>query len=354
MSPEKIRVSAWPKSKNRKNNPYNYLLYEAMAELAEVGEFDHRGMGLSGEKILHLHWPDKVVADKRKWRMIWRSWRLRSAIKKLKDGGGKLVWTVHNLRPHKLRHPALAADLFEKFIAMVDGFIFLSKESREMFYEVYPSTKNTPNVVTPHIHFGDYYRLSADASTSRSSLGIAETDTTLLMFGKISEHKGLYELVTAEQEAKLDGLRIVVAGSANGDPITQKGVLAASTAPNFILQQGRIPSSQVGALFDLADAVILPYTAILNSGTAMLALSLNRPVIAPNIGSFADLAREFGPDWIHLYEPPLNAVKLDQACKWLAVRNEKGAMSCVEALSYCSPHSVAQETVAFYRRLLND
>lgn len=354
MCSEKIRVAAWPKNKNRKNNPYNYLLYEAMAGLAEVSEFDHRGMRMSGEQILHLHWPDKVVADKRKWRMIWRSWRLRSAIKKLQRRGGKVVWTVHNLRPHKLRHPVLAAKLFEKFIALVDGLVFLSNESRELFYGVYPAARGIPSVVTPHIHFGDYYRLESDKTICRESLGLAEDDTALLMFGKISEHKGLWELVEAKREAGLDKVSVIVAGSANDDPVTQKGIAAAQSSTSFIVEQGRIPTAQVGAFFSLADGVILPYTAILNSGTAMLALSLNKPVIAPKIGSFSALAQEFGSDWVYLYEAPLDAVKLTHACKWLEARKQQKDMSCAETLSYCAPDTVAKATVAFYRGLLDN
>lgn len=354
MSSKKIHVAAWPKSKNRKNNPYNYILYEAMADLADVDEFNHRRMSLSSEQVLHLHWPDKIVADKRTWRMRWRSWRLRSAMKKLQKRGGKVVWTVHNLRAHKLRHPDLAKKLLEKFINLVDGFIFLSAESQKLFFEEYPRVRATPSIVTPHIHYGDYYRLESGNDLAREHMNIHEHDTVLLMFGKISEHKGLLELVEAKTNSELGCVRVVVAGSANSDSITQQGISAAKRNPDFIVNDARIPTDQVAAYFQISDGVILPYTAILNSGTAMLALSLHRPVIGPRVGSFIALEEEFGGDWVHLYDAPLDAEKFDNACSWLRSRQVNVDIREIEALSRCDPKVVAAQTVTFYRQLLDE
>src|SRR3546814_10110494 len=56
---------------------------------------------------------------------------------------------------------------------------------------------------------------------------------------------------------------------------------------------------------DEADAVVLPYRDIVNSGSALLALSRFRPVIAPRLGSLIELQGQVGEDWLWLYDGPL-------------------------------------------------
>ncbi|AKH68652.1 glycosyltransferase [Spongiibacter sp. IMCC21906] len=354
MISAKLRVAAWPKEQNRTNNPYNYILYKSMSASTEVYEFDRRSMRISNENILHVHWPDKLVGDRRRWRMIWRCWKLHRAIKKLHKKGGKVVWTVHNLKPHTLRHPELANKLFEKFIDLVDGFIFLSSESRQLFFSAHREAEKKPHAVTPHLHYAEYYRLRVDQNISRNSIGIAEGQTVLLMFGKISEHKGLRHLIDAKQRCKLDNVRIIVAGGAASDSVTKADLGDARADPSFVVRASHVETEQVAAYFEMTDGVILPYTAILNSGTAVLALSLNRPVIAPDMGSFRSLSNEFGSDWVHLYAPPLDAEKLSAACQWLQNRQGKGALCQAESLKSCDPAVVAKQTEDFYRLLLKN
>jgi hypothetical protein len=48
--------------------------------------------------------------------------------------------------------------------------------------------------------------------------------------------------------------------------------------------------------------VVLPYRRILNSGAALFALSRNRPILAPRLGTLPELQDEIGPDWVDLYD----------------------------------------------------
>ena len=69
-------------------------------------------------------------------------------------------------------------------------------------------------------------------------------------------------------------------------------------------------------LFAAADVVVLPYLDISNSGVAMLALSLQRPVIGPSKGAFPELQAQVGTTWVRTFDEPrfdLNALTL--ACR---------------------------------------
>ena len=54
-----------------------------------------------------------------------------------------------------------------------------------------------------------------------------------------------------------------------------------------------------------AELVVLPYRTMHNSGAALLALSLERPVLVPANESTESLAREVGAGWVQTFAPPL-------------------------------------------------
>jgi hypothetical protein len=83
---------------------------------------------------------------------------------------------------------------------------------------------------------------------------------------------------------------------------------------------GHVADEDICSLFDAADVVVLPYEDVLNSGSAILALSLDKPVIAPLVGSFPDLQSMVGNDWVHLYQTPIDRPKLEATILWLRLR----------------------------------
>src|SRR3546814_7963709 len=69
-------------------------------------------------------------------------------------------------------------------------------------------------------------------------------------------------------------------------------------------------SDLIERITDEADAVVLPYRDIVNSGSALLALSRFRPVIAPRLGSLIELQGQVGEDWLWLYDGPLTGERM--------------------------------------------
>jgi len=312
-----------------------------------VNEFHPRKMSWSGEDILHIHWPDMMLRGRRKWRIKWRFARLTKMVEKLKRNGGKLVWTVHNLKPHNPSYPLLAEELMSQFIAWVDGFIFLSAESRNHFLTVFPEQASKPFCITPHVHYQGYYPESRGL-VSRAKLNIPESKLVLLMFGKLREHKGLQELLITQKNCAVEDVITVVAGEPGDDLVTQRLLDEIKSDKHYVLRLKHIPEAEISDLFQIADAVILPYVDILNSGTAILALSYGVPIIAPSMGTLITLAEDHGSDWVFLYDKPINGSKYEQACRWVKDR-QNTANPSMQAMA---PTIVARQTVDFYRHLL--
>ena len=56
--------------------------------------------------------------------------------------------------------------------------------------------------------------------------------------------------------------------------------------------------------------MVLPYRQMHNSGAALAALSLDRPVLVPANPINADLAAEVGPGWVHTFAGDLTSEAL--------------------------------------------
>ena len=95
-----------------------------------------------------------------------------------------------------------------------------------------------------------------------------------------------------------------------------------------------------------ADLVVLPYRAIQNSGSAMLALSADRPVVVPALGAMRELQAAVGEDWVRCYEGDFDADELERSIRWA---REPTARSCAAGAPRLERHR--RETVAFYREV---
>src|SRR5690606_36704830 len=62
---------------------------------------------------------------------------------------------------------------------------------------------------------------------------------------------------------------------------------------------------QITALVSAADGFVLNHQAVLNSGSLLLALSFDRPVLARLQGSLTELAEMVGPDWVTPLDEPI-------------------------------------------------
>ena len=90
---------------------------------------------------------------------------------------------------------------------------------------------------------------------------------------------------------------------------------------------------------------MLPCRAITNSGAALLALSAQRPVLGPNMGSLPELQQLVGMDWVRLYDGLISQSHIVEAVTWMAAPRRALNMN-----PFSWPQ-IARETVGFYRSL---
>lgn len=310
-------VAADPAFRTRHANPYNALLYDAVeARDVEVREFVARDLLLRRPDVVHLHWPELTfLSSHRAWQSRARLARFAVLIALARSRGTRLVWTMHNDGAHELGESALQRSLERMLARHLDGVFTLSEAGERAFRDRYG--ERIPVFRTPHGHYRSAYPLDATRSAARAELGIDKDATLLAAVGQIRPYKNLPALTAAVAQLEDPLLRLGIAGRPDGPTSSAQLRGAAQLDPRVLLDLARLDDARMGAWLRAADAVVLPYRRILNSGSAILALSAGRPVIVPAVGAMPELAHLVGADWVHLYEGEISPEVLRTALEWV-------------------------------------
>ena len=116
--------------------------------------------------------------------------------------------------------------------------------------------------------------------------------------------------------------------------------------PRIMLRLDRIPEEELSVILRAADVAVLPFRNILTSGSAILAMSHGRPVVAPSMGC---LPQTLPADASILYDPDVadglsGALKIAAAAD-LATMGQR-ARAYADTLDWAP---IAERTAALYR-----
>jgi beta-1,4-mannosyltransferase len=309
-----MKILASPAFQMREENPYTWLLYRNMD--AEVVDYSGRAAIRGKYDILHFHWPEGELNSERgafiKFTRLFKNLRL---IDFMRARGTKVFWTVHNLSSHERRNARLEAWFWREFTRRLDGLIALSDTGLKAIREQFPALAPVPGYVIPHGHFRDEYQNRSDMSP-RQALRLDGRSRVLLFFGQIREYKNVDKLVDTFRAIRDDSLNLCIAGRPLDETMEAKLRALAPSDSRIRLDLRHIPRAEVRCYFEAADIVVLPYREILNSGSAILALSLNRPVLVPRIGAMGELQDIVGKEWVRTYSGELSEQELLSSLEW--------------------------------------
>ncbi|AKH41118.1 hypothetical protein FHS61_001643 [Altererythrobacter atlanticus] len=247
--------------------------------------------------VVIMHWPYLFMGDVPLTATAKGLLRIMGA---RRLGRTRFVWVAHNLAQHDgaARHQFIP----RRFIRELDGIIYLSERSRELLHQLYRVAPHTRELVTVHPRYDSalpitpYYPPAVDEACR------------LMSFGMIRRYKGHGALIKAMRATQGMPVEMNLAGRRH-DPVYSREVEEqAEDIANLrlSLSDERIDDEELERMIDGAHGVVLPYRAVLNSGSAIHALSRARPVLVPNLGSMPELQQSFGREWVHLYDGELS------------------------------------------------
>jgi len=309
-------------------NRYVDLFSKAISDQKYIiREFRWRPTSLWKTHVAILHWPNEFFTTDGRWATVKSIIKLAAMRLSQFLWRTRFIWVAHNAVPHETKK--CVPRLTRSFLRSVDGIIFLSARSRELIGDLYPESRRRHSLVTVMGHYRDTAVKPLTPST------IFNGDVKLVAIGLVRPYKNLEVLVDAATE--VSGIRLLISGVVM-DPDRWLGEALRARARKgrhitLDLRDTPIDDANYETIVDSADAVVAPYRNILNSSAALFALSRNRPLLAPNIGSLPELRGTVGSEWVYLYDGEFNQGVLVDFLAWLR-RTKRGPVAPLDAYSW--------------------
>ena len=241
-------------------------------------------------KSIHLHWnswmtqgsENESVARTRGLGAVGR-------VKRLRDQGFNVIWSVHNVFPHDAKYVDVELEIQQK-ISDISTIIHTMSTASLNDLKEYSAIDAEKILVSPHPSYVGSYPNYISKAEARSRLGIDGDEIVLVMFGAIKAYKGLLKsLDTFDVLRKMhptSRFRLVVAGKADESPESQEFVRRALNHPFVLIENQTIPNDRVQIYLNAADLGLANYSRSLNSGAVLLYGSFGLPVVVADTGTF--------------------------------------------------------------------
>ncbi len=273
-------------------NPYIVMLRAALIEEPSVEHipFSWRAALTGRYDVLHIHWPDAMLAARHWWTRAGKRAALACLVGRVRLGRIAIVRTVHNIAPPS--GPNLDRALIRALDRLTDVRIRIAAQT--------PDAAGVPSVLIPHGHYRTWFDGMPRAATVPGQLGFV---------GLIKAYKGVERLIHAFAEASAidPTLTLRISGKPVDEVIERRLRAAAERLGGLDTTLGYVSEQTFVEVVTSSELVVLPYRFMHNSGTALAALSLGRPILVPDNDLNRALSDEVGPGWMHLFSGELTA-----------------------------------------------
>ena len=226
--------------------PQNLLMYLKIRKFIKRGNFD----------VVHT---DCILAD---WSQM------------LYSANPNVVQTIHDPFPH-------TGEAYRVAMRKAKKFVLLNENQKEKFIEYYHL--NPSQVFSNRFGKFDYLKIfeSAEQKEKRNSL---------LFFGRISPYKGIEYLCEAMNivRQQIPDASLTIAGGGKMyfdiEPYLKQG--------GIDLINRYVGMEELVHLLQGHEVVVVPYTDATQSGVVQTAYSLEKPVIATNVGGLGEIVND--------------------------------------------------------------
>lgn len=254
---------------------------------------------LPSAKVIHIHWINDFIEhvfwSKNFFYVQTKIFLLGFDIILAKARGRKVVWTIHNLVSHETPNEKVEIKL-RKIIARTCSKIIIHSNSAlkvvEKKYNIKIAKKTS---IIPHGNYDNCYSLNQEALNKiKKHFLSSDACINLLFFGAIRKYKGIEKLISAFNKADKKNVRLILAGRPQ-DEQTKNHITKLSECNNRItLFLEFIPEEYVSALFNLADAIVIPFEKTLTSGSLLLAMTMGKAILLSDKGKIFDIVDKNG------------------------------------------------------------
>jgi beta-1,4-mannosyltransferase len=277
------------------DNPYQQLLYSSISEkyAFKKGSVDQLiQLRLENSApIYHIQWEDSVFA---RCKTVSEAFKARKIyIEKLRHYiqlGGKVVWTIHNIKPHEWRYVKNFFSLRKDLVDLSHQIIVHNSYAILELQKQTNITDLSKISVIPHPSYFNIYESLEETCLSIDQQPLKPR--TLLFFGLIKAYKGIPTLLRAfsKEYTHKHQLKLHVCGRpVRAEPVVAELLQTSHDRQEITCRLEAIPTDEVAKLFRQHAGLVIPYHKVLTSGVAHLALSLGTPTVAPKTPQMQEL-----------------------------------------------------------------
>jgi glycosyltransferase involved in cell wall biosynthesis len=255
----------------------------------ELRTFTWRNALLSRYDVFHAHWPEVHVTGKTPLRAAVFQLLFAALLLRLRLQRIPLVRTLHNVH-------------LPEGISRREVFLLRWAERRTALWIRLNRTTalppGQPVETILHGHYRDWF-----ARFPRP----AAVPGRFVLAGLVRRYKNAAGLIRAFHGtgAQLAGGSVRIAGLPSSEELAAELRREAADDPRISLRLEFLSEADLAAEISAAELVVLPYREMHNSGAALSALSLARPVLVPDNEVNRVLAEEVGPGWVFRYDGEL-------------------------------------------------
>jgi len=247
--------------------------------------------------FLHMHWIDGFsgLSSRNRYKALVKFFLFKIDIFLAKYFlNTKIIWTIHNLHSHMNYYPNLEV-LSRKFFAKkVDKIICHCDYAKTEIKKIYGASEEKLNI----INIGSYYKRYTNKISrekAREQLKIKNDELIFLIFGPIRPYKGIIRLIKSFKDIRRnENVKLMIVGKPVDKQLTTKIINLINNNPMYISKFGFIPEREIQIYMNASDIVVFSYNKILTSAGILLAMSFEKPIIAPRLGCIPETLDDQG------------------------------------------------------------
>jgi len=194
----------------------------------------------------------------------------------------KIVLNVHDPEQHSGEHDWKTKLIRKLLFRKISAFCTFSNFSSSLLEKIY-----SPTVPICRLRLVPYKSYLYFENKLVPGIDKLPNEKILLFFGRISQYKGLDELLVifAKLIKRFKNVKLVVAGKGSYQYQIPPELVGSSS---LILINRFILQNEIKSIFEQADVLVCPYRDATQSGVLMTAAIFKTPVIVSNVGALPE------------------------------------------------------------------
>ncbi len=301
------RVLVYP---GKRGVQYLRMLHQAPIEAGfeivptKVKDLEAEGERLRRGDVLHIHWTQPIAQEVDSEEEAWASVAaFMQFVERMQGNGVRIVWTVHNRLPHRMRflEPELA---LSQFLAdSADRIHIMSPETPAAVEDLYQLPPERLLRI-PHPSYKGEHDASVSRERARDLLGVPHDEPTVLFFGRMHPYKGVDTLLKAIAimgDRGMSAPSLLLAGKPKFRAEREEIEAMLPVDSRVVTHFEHVDDDDIPTWFGAADVAVFPFRSILNSGSVHLSATLGVPVILPGEPHLRSQFRD--EPWVRFYDP---------------------------------------------------